>query len=222
MPRELFGADAELLAGLGRLGWQNGGTDKGRHLSRHAELVDVEGAAERQRHGRRACSYTMLDGLVDLADGLETKRRLYPESRCWESTVHAHNHTILTPPGERGAVTHFAHRDCGYCPHAQITRMPLVVLVFVRYYTLDAGGMLRRASPDLARVSGLRFRELPRGAGPDIFAQIADDGFVMFDAHANAHFTHEVMRADDPAEGIYRISIVVHLMSLPEQRAGEA
>ena len=91
-----------------------------------------------------------------------------------------------------------------------------------RYYTLDDNGMLRRASPDLARVSGLRFREVPRGAGEDIFAQIADDGFVMFDAHANAHFTHEVMRANDPAEGIYRISIVVHLMSRPEQRAGAA
>ena len=183
----------------------------------------MEGAADGHRHGRRACSEEMLDGLAFLADGLEAKRRLYPESRRWKSTVHVHNRTILTPPGsERRAVTHSAHRDCDHCPHTGITRMPLVVLVFVRYYTLDADGMLRRASPDLARVSSLRFRELPRGAGPDIFVQIADDGFVMFDAHANAHFTHEVMRADDPAEGIYRISIVVHLMSLPEQRAGEA
>ena len=31
---------------------------------------------------------------------------------------------------------------------------------------------------------------------------------------------HEVMRANDPAPDIYRISIVVHLMSLPEQREG--
>ena len=181
----------------------------------------MEGAADGHRHGRRACSATMLDGLVLLADGIETERCLYPLSGKWESTVHAHNRTILTPPGSK-RVTHSAHRDCSHCPHTQITRMPLVVLVFVRYYTLDDNGMLRRASPDLARVSGLRFREVPRGAGPDIFAQIADDGFVMFDAHANAHFTHEVMRANDPAEGIYRISIVVHLMSLPEQRAGEA
>ena len=223
VPRELFGAEAQLHAGRSRLGWQNGGTDRGPHKSRHAELIDVERAADGHRHGCRACSEEMLDGLAFLADGLEAKRRLYPESRRWKSTVHVHNRTILTPPGsERRAVTHSAHRDCDHCPHTGITRMPLVVLVFVRYYTLDAGGMLRRASPDLARVSGLRFRELPRGAGPDIFAQIADDGFVMFDAHANAHFTHEVMRAADPAEGIYRISIVVHLMSLPEQREGEA
>ena len=222
VPRELFGADAELHAGLERLGWQNGGTDQGHHKSRHAELVDVEGAANGHRHGRRACSATMLDGLAFLADGLETKRLIYQESRRWQSTQHAYNHTILTPPGERGAVTHFAHRDCDHCPHTGITRMPLVVLVFVRYYMLDDNGMLRRASPDLARVSGLRFREVPRGAGEDIFAQIADDGFVMFDAHANAHFTHEVMRANNPAEGIYRISIVVHLMSLPEQREGAA
>ena len=220
-PDELFGETAELLAGLGRLGWQNPGTDRGHQLSRHAELVDVEGAADRQRHGRRACSATMLDGLVLLADGIETERCLYPLSGKWESTVHAHNRTILTPPGSK-RVTHSAHRDCSHCPHTRITRMPLVVLVFVRYYTLDDNGMLRRASPDLARVSGLRFRELRRGAGPDFFAQIADGGFVMFDAHANAHFTHEVMRADDPAEGIYRISIVVHLMSLPKQREGAA
>ena len=33
---------------------------------------------------------------------------------------------------------------------------------------------------------------------------------------------HEVMRANDPAPDIYRISIVVHLMSLPEQREGAA
>ena len=54
--------------------------------------------------------------------------------------------------------------------------------------------------------------------GDDIFVQIADGGFVMFDAHANAHYTHEVKRAVEPAPGIYRISVVVHLMSLPEQR----
>ena len=126
VPRELFGAEAELYAGRRRLSWQNGGTDQGHHKSRHAELVDVEGAANGHRHGRRACSATMLDGLAFLADGLETKRLIYQESRRWQSTQHAYNHTILTPPGERGAVTHFAHRDCDHCPHTGITRMPLL------------------------------------------------------------------------------------------------
>ena len=117
VPRELFGAEAQLHAGRSRLGWQNGGCDQGPWKSHHAELVDVDGAADGHRHGRRACSATMLNGLASLADGRETKRRVYPESRRWESTVPAHNHTILTPPGERGAVTHFAHRDCGHCSH---------------------------------------------------------------------------------------------------------
>ena len=34
------------------------------------------------------------------------------------------------------------------------------------------------------------------------------------------YIQHKVMRANDPAPDIYRISIVVHLMSLPEQREG--
>ena len=57
---------------------------------------------------------------------------------------------------------------------------------------------------------------------PGIFAQIADGGFVIFAADAHAARERALHarghRSVEPAPGIYRISVVVHLMSLPEQR----
>ena len=156
----------------------------------------------------------MVRNLVIVASGFASARRPYPDSGLWESTVDSYYRIILTPPGSGGSVTHVAHRDNQYCPHTQLVRFPLVTFVFVRYYTLDDDGMLRRASPDLASVSGLWFRELPRGAGPGIFAQIADGGFVMFGARAlhargqarrragAGHLSHQRRRPPDVAAGV--------------------